>query len=48
MDNFNDIDEPVILSPTGRKKRVNPGRSARAISKKLRHSGGDITLYENY
>ena len=39
MDNFAAIDELVILSPTGRKKRVNPGSSALAISKKLRHSG---------
>ena len=31
MDNFEDIDEPVILSPTWRKKRVNPGSSAHAI-----------------
>lgn len=39
MDNFDDIDEPVVLSPAGRKRKCKPGTHARSIAKKARHSG---------
>ena len=39
MENFDDIDEPVVLSPVGRKKRANSANSARSVSKQMRHSG---------
>ena len=38
MNNFDDISEPVVLSPTGRKKRRCPDGSGRSVSKKGRHS----------
>ena len=38
MNNFDDISEPVVLSPTGRKKRRCPDESERSVSKKGRHS----------
>ena len=38
MNNFDDISEPVVLSPTGRKKRRCPDESEWSVSKKGRHS----------
>ena len=44
MNNF-DISEPVVLSPTGRKKRRCPDESERSVSKKGRHSAlGKVPL----
>jgi hypothetical protein len=39
MENFDDIDEPVVLSPVGRKKIADSANSARSIAKKMRLSG---------
>ena len=42
MENFDDIDEPVVLSPFGRKKTAN---SARSISKQC-HIAAPETLLQ--
>lgn len=44
MDGFDDADEPVLMSPTGRKRRSNPDSSKRAVAKRERHSGQGHTL----
>jgi hypothetical protein len=45
MNDFDGIDERVVISPLGRKKRRCPEQSARSVSKKGRHSAvGKIPL----
>ena len=40
MNTFDEIEEPVVLSPDGRKRRRTPENHKRAKSKQMRHSGG--------
>jgi len=42
MENFDEMDEAVMLSPQGKRKRRQPKNSARAMAKSARHSGNDI------
>ena len=39
MEDFDDMDEAVVLLPIGRKKRNNARNSVHSIAKKSRHSG---------
>ncbi|XP_041365380.1 uncharacterized protein LOC121380568 [Gigantopelta aegis] len=41
MENFDDIDETVVLSPIGRKRENNSGNSGRSLAKNARHSGAE-------
>ena len=40
MNTFDEIEEPVVLSLDGRKRRRAPENHKRAKSKQMRHSGG--------
>ena len=40
MNTFDEIEEPVVLSPDGRKRRRTQGNPKRAKDKQMRHSGG--------
>ena len=39
MANFDDLDEQVLCSPVGRKRKLNPENHARNKAKKARYSG---------
>ena len=40
LDLFDETEEAVVLSPSGRKKKRKPDTYARNVAKKARHSGG--------
>jgi len=42
MNTFNSSDEQVMLSPGGRKRRLNKDNHKREQNKKIRHSGGGL------
>ena len=39
MDNFDEMEEPVMVSPTGKRKRHQTQNSARSRAKNARYSG---------
>ena len=41
MENFDEIDEPVLLSPSEKKRRRRPENSAHALAKRARYSGDE-------
>ena len=41
MEKFDEIDEPVLLSPSGKKRRRQHENSARALAKRPRYSGDE-------